>query len=100
MVDILKEIHENKITSDEGYDIIDETVDKFHDDKLTTTIEEELNLNKYEWAAYCYTASLETIVRWRYKGWPIACEHCGKPINYQKYYWIVREDKLKCLHCE
>jgi hypothetical protein len=36
---------------------------------------------------------------WRKECWQEQCSHCGSRINYKKYGWTIRDDKLMGLNC-
>jgi hypothetical protein len=100
-MNILKDIHENKISERDAEEIIENLLKspinvkyKKHIDKDgkidITTI---LGMDKYEYTAYCQGAGLSTITNWRYRGWPIKCCETNNPIDYRNFGWFVKKCK-------
>lgn len=86
MIDILSEIIKGKLTVEQAYDILDETIEKFHSGELENGIPFMLGLNNYEWTAICHALDLLTLANWRLNGWPKECSICGSEFDYKKYY--------------
>ncbi|KKI91826.1 hypothetical protein WQ54_12715 [Bacillus sp. SA1-12] len=99
MINILQMINDNKVSEDIAYDILDEVMEKFQEGKLSKQPKDELNMDNYEWTAFCHGASLGVLARWRKEGWQEQCSHCRRKINYKKYGWTIRDDKLIGLNC-
>ena len=92
-------INDGKLSEDIAYDIVDEIIEDFHEGKISKQPREELNMDNYEWTAFCHGASLSVLAIWRKEGWLEQCSQCGNKIKYKKYGWIIRDDKLIGLNC-
>ncbi|GIQ71121.1 hypothetical protein DUZ99_19900 [Xylanibacillus composti] len=99
MTDILQKLIDNEITVDQAHDILDQTIDDFHDGKLAQEIHEALHLDNYEWTAICHSINLGVLAEWRQSGWPGSCSQCGTEIDYKKYGWTIKNNQLKGLNC-
>ena len=92
-------INGDKVSEDVAYDIVDEITEDFHEGKISNEPKEELNMDNYEWTAFCHGTSLSVLAKWRKEGWPEQCTKCGNKINYKKGGWIIHDDKLIRLNC-
>lgn len=99
MIDILDKLINGEISVDDVYQIYDEIMDKFDEGIIEVYPQAELCMNKYEWTAFAHGAALEVIADWRRNGWPKKCGNCNKSIDYTKYGWFIKANKLKCLKC-
>ena len=99
MIDILSGIIKGELTVEQAYDIMEETIDKFHKGEIEGELHLFLGLNNYEWTAISHSLDLQTLANWRKNGWPQKCYNCGSEIDYKKYGWRIKENKLKCLNC-
>ncbi|MHA6260700.1 hypothetical protein ACXYMX_12515 [Sporosarcina sp. CAU 1771] len=97
MIDLLTLLNDSKINEDKAYKIFDEVMERFHDGDLDIEPQEYLLLNEFEYTAFCHTAGLQIIAKWRKEGWPKFCNLCRKDINHKKYGWTIKNDKLVCL---
>lgn len=99
MIDLLDKINKNEITIDQAYDIFDGVVDKFHKGILKDDIFDYLCMDRYERTARAHALSLLTLAKWRKDGWPKQCSRCGAEIDYKKFGWTIKDDKLVGLYC-
>lgn len=99
MINILEMIINGELTEEKAYDILDETIEKYHNDELIAEPSTELLLDNYEWTAIAYGVSLSILAKWRQYGWPKNCSVCRKEINHKKGGWIIKEDRLIGLYC-
>jgi hypothetical protein len=78
----LKEIHEKKITFRGAYRLIRKIAISPRIDDLGKLI----GLSEIEAHAALagYGADLPTLLRWRYRGWPSDCYHCGRRLDLKK----------------
>lgn len=58
-------INDGKLSEDVAYDIVDEITEDFHEGKISKQPREELNMDNYEWTAFCHGASLSVLAIWR-----------------------------------
>ncbi|MEH7886951.1 hypothetical protein V7654_21855 [Bacillus sp. JJ1609] len=79
--------------------ILDEVIEEFHEGKLIRQPKDELNMDNYEWTAYCNRASLSILAKWRKEGWQDECNLCRSRINYKEYGCTIRDDKLIGVNC-
>jgi hypothetical protein len=99
MSNILEMINTGEITNEQAYDIMDKITDKFHDGEIDEEIPKVLCLDKYEWTAICHSLDLSILAEWRKKGWPTKCNFCGKEVDYKKFNWFIKNNKLMCMDC-
>lgn len=88
MIDVLKDLHENKISLDEAWEIYDRIMEE-NPGEIGTL----LNLSLTEMTAFVHGAGFEDLARWRYSGWPVNCAICGKGMVIENFGWIVKEGK-------
>lgn len=99
MIDILNSINSNEISINEAENLLEATIDKFHDNELEHTPQKELGLDKYEWTAIGFGIDLYVLAQWRKKGWPTSCENCCIEIDYKNFGWKIKDNKLICIKC-
>lgn len=99
MIDILAILMNKEISEQKAYDIYDEVITKYHNGELQVEPRIELNLDEYEWTAFCHGISLKELAKWRDNGWPKYCARCGAKIDYKQYGWTIKENQLIGLNC-
>jgi hypothetical protein len=92
-------LYDGKVNESIAYDIVEEIMENFHEGKLSKQPKDELNMDNYEWTAFCHGASLSVLAKWRNEGWQHQCSHCKSIIDYKNYGWTIRYDKLIGLKC-
>ena len=100
MIDILEKIINCEISANEAEELLELIVDKFHNDEIKNTPQEELMLDRYEWTAIGFGIDLKVLATWREKGWPSECKTCGKIINYKEFGWRIVQNELVCIKCK
>lgn len=97
-MNILSEINEKRISEEEAYDLILKITKDVHAGKYpefeennSVDLAKILEMDNYEYTAYCQGAGLFEITKWRYEGWPTKCAESNIPFNYKNYGWIVQE---------
>ena len=89
IMDILKKIYDEKLSSDDAIDLIDESRELYNKDKdYEGNLRDYLKMDNYEYTAYAWGCSLNTIAKWRYEGWPTHDCKTGETINYKEYGWL------------
>lgn len=99
MIDLLSMVYYDDVSEEEAQRILDSTICDFHVGKLKINIPSELMLNNYEWTAICHGVHLNVIAKWRVDGWPRKCSVCKREIDYRKYGWTIKSDKLCHVIC-
>lgn len=99
MIDILDELLTDKLTLEDAENLLEDTVDKYHDDVLGVTPEDFLKLDKYEWTAVGFGINLCVLARWRKDGWPEVCKNCGNKRDYKQFGWKIQNNTLVCVKC-
>jgi hypothetical protein len=87
MRDLLAEIEDARLTSEEAQGILD----RFLDSPNACDVAVALGFSQPEWTAYGHGAGLAELARWRAKGWPRACRICSREIRVEDFGWTVRE---------
>ncbi|MBO7226417.1 MAG: hypothetical protein J6V33_02390 [Bacteroidales bacterium] len=88
-MNILKKIYDEKLSSDEAIDLIDEARVLYYKDKdFDGNFRDYLEMDNFEYTAYAWGCTLNTIAKWRYEGWPTHDCKTGKKINYKEYGWF------------
>lgn len=100
MIDILEKIICGEISAEEAETLLELIIDKFHNDEIETTPQEELMLDKYEWTAIGFGIELQILANWRQKGWPSQCKTCGKKKNYKDFGWRIVQNEFVCIKCD
>jgi hypothetical protein len=77
---------------------VEEVIEHFHEGKLSQQPKDELNMDNYEWTTYCHGASLSALAGWR-KDAGKSNVTSGSKIDYKKFGWTIRNDKLIGLNC-
>lgn len=93
-MDILERIWNKQISGDKAEDTIANLLEKFHNStnkEKAFNVSENIGMNNYEYTAHCQGIDIETLVRWRYKGWPNKCAITNKSFDYKNYGWLVQE---------
>lgn len=80
-------------------EILDYTIDKYHESKLLKSPQVELSIDKYEWTAIGFGIDLCVLAKWRSQGWPSKCINCNIEIDYKKFGWKIDGNKLVCVKC-
>lgn len=95
--DLLKDLIEGRITSEQAEDICSEVLD---DTSASAPVHETLGMSKREWTAYAHGAEFSDVANWRVHGWPDRCFVCGQSIVLDNYGWLARqhEGKMQLKH--
>lgn len=95
---ILLDLYKGRITEKKAYVIFDDAVKCFHDTNDNNDPYDLVGFNEFERTASCLSCSFSAIAKWRYEGWPTACNKCGRKIIKEKYGWRCKIiDGKECL---
>jgi hypothetical protein len=86
--DILLEVYNHQISSQDAQDLYELLFEKFHEGKLLMHAEEYLCFSVCERTAIVlYGIPFDAIAKWRYEGWPTECALCSKRLSVGKEPW-------------
>jgi hypothetical protein len=91
-LDLLFAVYNGTISGDEAENLMIEATRRWHKGLLLCHEPEYFGISKKEYTASCHAASLASVAKWRYDGWPTECFICKKPLDSDKYCWGVVED--------
>ena len=82
---LLEEVYQGKLSINDARKIYVEVLKSDHQ----TEISEILGLNDLELNALSQGATMASLIKWRYEGWPNKCSQCGRQLDLQKFGWRV-----------
>lgn len=99
-MNLLDMIINKEIDCKKAEEILDDTIDKFHESRLNQAPQDELSMDKYEWTAISFGIDLCVLAEWRSQGWPTKCKKCSKEIDYKEFGWKIEDNELICVKCK